>query len=214
MTEASPLGVRTLQELLDDVAAPVPDPGGGAASAVVLAVGVALAQMVAGYSPASDGAGPDPTERLHGLRADVLDLATVDGDASAGFASAIAVVGPGRDAAIAAAVRAAIVSALSIAEAAGRLLAELTALEAHAPTKVHADLQVAAALAAAVVRASAVNVGACLEMVVPTSPAASAGDADLADRIASLDALRERADAVVGRALAPGQRMDPLVGPA
>lgn len=213
MTEASPLGVRTLQELLDDVAAPVPDPGGGAASAVVLAVGVALAQMVAGYSPASDGAGPDPTERLHGLRADVLDLATVDGDASAGFASAIAVVGPGRDAAIAAAVRAAIVSALSIAEAAGRLLAELTALEAHAPTKVHADLQVAAALAAAVVRASAVNVGACLEMVVPT-PAGDAGDAGLTDRIAGLDALRERADAMVGRGTAPGQRMDPLVGPA
>lgn len=213
MTEASPLGARTLQELLDDVAAPVPDPGGGAASAVVLAVGVALAQMVAGYSPASDGAGPDPTERLHGLRADVLDLATVDGDASAGFASAIAVVGPGRDAAIAAAVRAAIVSALSIAEAAGRLLTELSALEAHAPAKVHADLQVAAALAAAVVRASAVNVGACLEMVVPT-PAGDAGDAGLTDRIAGLDALRERADAMVGRGTAPGQRMDPLVGPA
>lgn len=59
---------RPLRELLDDLAAQTPAPGGGSSAAWATAVAAALVEMAAAFSDR-------PTERARELRAQALDLA-------------------------------------------------------------------------------------------------------------------------------------------
>jgi formiminotetrahydrofolate cyclodeaminase len=66
----SGLGERRLSELLDDVAAATPAPGGGSSAALALALGAALVEMAAHL--ARD---PDAAARAGALRSEGLELA-------------------------------------------------------------------------------------------------------------------------------------------
>jgi methenyltetrahydrofolate cyclohydrolase len=189
--------LSTIVGFLDDVAAPRPDPGGGAASALVLATGVALAEMVTGYSPDLTATEPGLSARLAALRTDALALVDADAAASAGFAEALAMPAQTheRTRAVVAACLAAAESALRIADGATRLLTELRLLDRHGEPRVRPDVQVAAACAGTAVRASIANVHACLELA--RTSGATAGDllhamrrlADLPDHLAVADSL-------------------------
>lgn len=189
----------TIADFLDQVAAARPDPGGGAASAVVLATGVALAEMVAGYS--ADLLVNDPTlpGRLTALRAEAMSLVGADAAASAGFASAMAIQegDPARVVAVVTACVTAADSALAIAAVGGRLLTELRLLDRSGERRVHADVRVAAAAVGATIRASVANTQACLQLAQATG--ATAGDlVDIMRRLADLGELLDLADAIAG----------------
>lgn len=187
----------TIAGFLEQVAAARPDPGGGAASAVMLATGVALAEMVAGYSTELLAVEPTLPGRLTALRAEALALVDADAAASAGFATAAAL--PERDPARAVAVVTACVaaadSALAIAAVGGRLLPELRLLDRAGERRVHADVRVAAAAVGAAIRASVANTQACLQLAQASG--ATAGElvdmmrrlADLVEPLALADAL-------------------------
>lgn len=187
----------TVGELLDRVAAPRPDPGGGAASALMLATGAALAEMVAGYSVELSAADRTLPCRLRTLRAEALALVAVDAQASAAFAQSAALPDgdPRREAAIVASCLAAADSALAIAAVGVRLLVELRLLDREGERRVHADVRVAAAAVGATLRASIANTQTCLDLAQTTG--ATTSDllevmrrlADLAEPLGMADAL-------------------------
>lgn len=164
----------TLSGFLEQVAAARPDPGGGAASAIILATGVGLAEMVAGYSGDVVAADPYVPARLRSMRAQALALVAGDARASAGFARAMAMdaADPGRVDAVVNACVVAAESAMAIAGVAESLLAELDMLDRDGERRVHADVRVAAAAAGAALRASVANVQACLGLAGRTDPGA------------------------------------------
>ncbi|MDN4174999.1 cyclodeaminase/cyclohydrolase family protein [Nocardioides sp. SOB77] len=169
-----------------------PDPGGGAAAAVMLGLGAALAEMVAGY-PARPGAEPvtDVGPAARGLRDRALDLVARDAAASARLVAAWRSGGADlADAAVAAAGTSAEV--VDVATDAVPLLARL--LTDGNPPLV-ADVAVAAAALAAAARSGAVNLAGNLG----TAAEAGADDAVLAP-------LRRR----LGDAVAAGVRLDDL----
>lgn len=187
----------TIAEFLDDVAAARPDPGGGAASAVILATGVALAEMVAGYSTELLAIEPTLPGRLTALRAEALALVGTDAAASAGFASAMALPerDPARVVAVVSACLTAADSALAIAAVGGRLLIELRLLDRAGERRVHADVRVAAAAVGATIRASVANTQACLQLAQATG--ATAGElVDVMRRLADLGESLDLADAL------------------
>lgn len=179
--------MESVAGFLDALAAPRPDPGGGAASAVMLASGVALAQMVTGYSPDAVAADPALPGRLARLREAAAAMVDADARASAGFASALGLppTDPGRAKAVARACLDAAGSALAIADLARELLTDLALLDRLGERRVHADVRVAAAATGATVRASIANVEACLGLARTTGAVA----ADLRDVERRLDSL-------------------------
>jgi len=74
--------VETFDAWLDRLAAPGPDPGGGAAAGVMLALGSALAAKVAAYPPAAGADLGDVRAAADALRSRALDLVAADGAAS------------------------------------------------------------------------------------------------------------------------------------
>ncbi|CAM3416646.1 cyclodeaminase/cyclohydrolase family protein [Occultella aeris] len=192
---------------LDRLAAPQPDPGGGAAAGALLGVAAALASMVAGYStdwpngPASITALRRRTEEI---RARAADLVEADGAASARFAAAFRLpeASPGqrrdRDAAIVAASIAAALTAVELGRAGLDLMPDLAALATHGNPVVISDLGVAASTLAAALRASV------LMIEVDLACAARAGDSNgaglpLRAAITTLDAAATRAEAMSDR---------------
>lgn len=185
---------------LDRLAAPGPDPGGGAAAAVMLGLGSALAAMVAGYPPQPGGPDLVPTrEAADALRARALELVASDAAASArlvaAWRSGSADLAP---AAVAAAgTSAAIVAVAAAAEPLLGLLAE------HGSRLVLADVAAAAASYGAAVRVATVNLTGNLA----AAEDAGAGPDDLAPLAAAVgpaDALVARFDVLARLSRIPG----------
>jgi formiminotetrahydrofolate cyclodeaminase len=181
---------------LDRLAAPQPEPGGGAAAGALLGVAAALASMVAGYST-DWPTGPTPIaalrRRTEEIRARAEDLVEADGAASARFAAAFRLpeTSPGqrreRDAAIVAASIAAALTAVELGRAGLDLLPDLAALATHGNPVVISDLGVAASTLAAALRASV------LMIEVDLACAARAGDRAGLPLRAAITTLREAA---------------------
>lgn len=185
-----------------------PAPGGGAAAAVMAALGAALASMVAGYSTgAGGGFAPSPElvacmgrlgETARSLAAESLAAADEDARASTGFAAAFRLPARSeqevreRDATIDAATLVAARSSVAIGRLATQALVLLEDLVDDGNPLVLADVGVGAAAVAGALRAAAVNTEANL--------AAAAGPghgATLSSAVRELDDAAVRADAVV-----------------
>lgn len=154
-----------LGELLSHVAAKSPTPGGGAVASAVGALGAALGQMVVSYSlgkknlaahqPALERAAAYLT-RARGL---LLMLATEDAQAY-GRVNALSKLPEGdpQRAGLPEAERAAVEVPLAVMAAAVDLLREFDGLAPITNAQLHSDLEIAAILAEATVRAGACNV--------------------------------------------------------
>lgn len=192
------------QDFLDALAAPTPDPGGGAASAVVLGLAGALAAMVIGYSPQAIAVEPELGARVQRVRERAAELVHTDGAASAAFAQALRLPAgspaerTAREQAVVAACLVAADSALAVADEAAGLLADLRVLDRHGEPRVHADVRVAAAAVGAVLRASVANVETSVEHARATGATAAVLVAPLR-RLAVVVDLVEVADSVAAR---------------
>lgn len=185
---APDLATARLDDWLTALAAPVPDPGGGAASGVVIAAGAALVAMTAGYAAAPGG---EPVlAAASTVRTEALVAAAHDGRMSDALVAAFRLPAshPHRaDAIVEATVRAAEASA-ALVDAAASLTGPLTWLEVHGEPRVAPDVAVAARMLACGIRASAVNIRC------DTTSAEAAGAAgEVTARLRT--ALREALDA-------------------
>lgn len=152
------LAHERIGDWLTALAAPHPEPGGGAAAGLVIATGAALVAMTAGYAEGSAAAGI--LEAATRARGDALAAAEHDGRMSAALVAAFRSPEdePGRAAAIIeVTVRAADASA-GLVDIASALAAPLAWLETHGAPRVAPDVAVAARLLACGVRAAAVNI--------------------------------------------------------
>lgn len=162
---AEDLGGLSLTELLAHVAAKSPTPGGGAVASAVGALGAALGQMVVSYSLGKKNlaAHQPELERAAGYltRARELLLALATEDALAyGRVNALSKLPEGDPAraGLAEAERAAVEVPLAVMAAGVDLLREFEALAPRTNVQLHSDLEIAAILAEATVRAGACNV--------------------------------------------------------
>ena len=156
-THDAPLGAWT-----DRLAAAVPDPGGGAAAAVVAGIGAAVAAMADGY------ADDDRTDavRFERARAEAWAVADRDARASADLAEVFGADAADRDADRTRRIlEHAAESATAVTALVVDLAPALPALASRCPEPLRPDVAVAARLLAAGARAGAVNVranaGAC-----------------------------------------------------
>lgn len=146
----------SLTEWIEQLARPVGAPGGGAGSAIVLALGAATAAMAAGYAPEADGRTDvaAAAERAH-RRA----LSAADEDAAASARLSVVF----RDETTGAEQRVAILLAAAESSSAVIRVAEplepvVEWLAANGDPAVAADVGVAATNIAAAVRSSAINI--------------------------------------------------------
>lgn len=183
----APIASSRVGDWLDRLAAPVPDPGGGAASGLVIAAGASLVAMASGYAAES-------AERAHvhdaAVAAVTAALAAADQDAAQSGALVAAFrlpeTDPERRARILAASSEAAESSQAMVEIAATLLLPLRWLQREGASRLAPDVAVAARLLAAGIRAAAVNV-AC----DATSAAAFGAPGS---EIASLRARQRRAE--------------------
>lgn len=183
---------------LDELAAPIPAPGGGAASAVVLAIGAAVTGMAVGYAPD----GPDRERELRvttTVRADAVALADRDAAASAALIAAFRMVdGETARAERARTLEEATWSSLAVAEAAAPLAATLDWVSGRGEPRLRPDVVVGARTTVAAVRSAAATA---------RSNVASARDAGIdgaeIDRmtaaLASAEHLADTLDAIAER---------------
>ncbi|NQX34653.1 cyclodeaminase/cyclohydrolase family protein [Herbiconiux sp. VKM Ac-2851] len=160
-------GGSTVHDWVRRLAEPVGDPGGGAASGVMLGMACALTAMVAGYSrhehPLAAGA---IVERADARRERALDLADVDARESAEFGAAYHEPrGEHRDAAVRSAGSAAARISADLAELALEALDDLEALAPLAPAFLRPDVAVAAAALRAALTGARTNLAADLDEV-------------------------------------------------
>jgi formiminotetrahydrofolate cyclodeaminase len=207
-----------LREWTARLAAPVGDPGGGAAAGVMLALAASLASMASAYTaperydPAEHAAAGHARMHEHrseheheraaiasraaALRERALELADLDGDASQRFGEAFGIRDqPERESAIREASLDAATSSESLGDAALPLVDDLEWLHAHANPAVHADVVVAcAALHGALV-------GARANLVADTGILAShaGGDPGAGSARPQLDAAAARLTAAIAR---------------
>ena len=159
---------------LDDLASSSPSPGGGAAAALVGAMGAGLVSMVCNLTigrpryASVDGAMQKIRAEAEALRGVLTDLAEADARAYLGVAAAYRQAKDtdqdraARTIAIQAALRAASIPPLAAMDACRAILPLSLQVAAHGNPTVVSDAGVAAELAVAGVRASAVNVRANL----------------------------------------------------
>lgn len=150
---SSPVG-----DWLERLAAPVPDPGGGAAAGLVIAAGAALVEMTAGYASGAEGAGI--VGRASAARRAALAAAEEDGRMSAALVAAFRMPpdSEGRGAAIARTTARAAESSDALVQVAASLVAPLAWLEAHGEPRLAPDVAVAARMLACGIRSAAVNI--------------------------------------------------------
>jgi methenyltetrahydrofolate cyclohydrolase len=156
---------RRVVDLLDDVAARTPAPGGGAAAALTVALAAALAEMAARFSRERwAGAGRASSEAAS-LRHRAAPLAQADADAYAEVLRSrrLPPDDPDRPAAIAAAVERAVSVPLEIARAAAAVAALAADLVEHGNENLRGDAGAAVTLAAAAGRIAASLVSINLE---------------------------------------------------
>ncbi len=150
------------------------DPGGGAASGVILGLSAALMRMVAEYT--DDPRARQSAETLARRRQEALDAAEADGIRSAAFGAALALPsddpqreGRVRDAAIEAAESSAVLGAVGLG-----LLDELRPLVAVANPHLAADLAIAAETLATGIAGASINLRANLKIARKHGAAGSA----------------------------------------
>ncbi|MDZ8170968.1 cyclodeaminase/cyclohydrolase family protein [Microbacterium xanthum] len=149
-THDAPLGTWT-----DRLATPVPDPGGGAAAAVVTAIGAAVAAMADGYV---DDDRPDAA-RLREARTEAWAVADRDAQASADLAEVFAVAPAQRDPERCRRIlEQAAASATAVTDLVVGIAPALPRIAERCPDPLRPDIAVAARLLAAGARAGAVNV--------------------------------------------------------
>lgn len=193
----------TLRQWTERLARPVGDPGGGAASAVMLALASALTSMVAGYTHPSDAGGGDRDdaldvvalrERADARRERALELADVDAQSSREFGAAYhEPSGERRDRAVQTAGADAARTSDDVALLALEALDDLERLAPHAPHFLGADVGVAAAALRAAIAGARTTLAADLDELARHGGEPPAGlPADLArfdDALARITAL-------------------------
>ncbi|NYD69751.1 cyclodeaminase/cyclohydrolase family protein [Herbiconiux flava] len=160
-------GGASVRAWLGRLAEPVGDPGGGAASGVMLGMACALTAMVAGYSRHEHPlAARAIAERADARRERALDLADVDARESAEFGAAYHEPrGEPRDEAVRSAGSAAARTSADLAELALEALDDLEALAPLAPAFLRPDVAVAAAALRAALTGARTNLAADLDEV-------------------------------------------------
>lgn len=200
----SELSAARIDQWLEHLAAPVPEPGGGAAAGVVVATGAALVSMAAGY--AAPGEQRDSVlDAASRARREALTAAEHDGRMSAALVAAFR--RPPDDPDRARTVRETTVraaqSSAELVVVARRLEGPLAWLERSGEPRLAPDVAVAARMLACGIRSTAVNI------LCDISSAVEAGiDESTADRLrtalgealaaaAQLDALADRVTATL-----------------
>ncbi len=156
----------TVQELLSQIAAKTPAPGGGAVAPVVMALGAALGQMVLRFSEGKKSlAGHEELHReaiaaMEKFSNNALDLAEQDANAYSALNALWKLErdDPARKAQWADAVAAAIDAPMRVLVACNELLEMLDRLVGKTNKMLGSDLAIAAVLAEAAARAAAWNV--------------------------------------------------------
>lgn len=165
MTAAPSVPTSTpLDGWLARLAQPGGDPGGGAASGVILGLSAALLRMVAEYT--DDPRATQAAGRLARCRQEALDAAEADGAHSAAFGAALALPADDpqretrvRDAAIDAARSSAALGAVGLG-----LLEELRSIEGFANPHLGADLAIAAETLSTGIAGASINLRANLQI--------------------------------------------------
>ncbi|MBX3356127.1 MAG: cyclodeaminase/cyclohydrolase family protein [Phycisphaeraceae bacterium] len=208
-SSAAPAGVAamTVEAFIEALAAKTPVPGGGAAAALALAQGSALAAMVVAYSlgkaslAAHQTALEEARRALEQQRRHAVQLADDDASAYARLNAAMALPkdDPTRASRIAEAARSAIVPPREILDSAAELLERVSSLVPITAPMLRSDLGVAGALAHAAAEGGALNIRANLSLLASDRESVDrASGAALARALAaraSLDAALERAAA-------------------
>jgi formiminotetrahydrofolate cyclodeaminase len=162
----------TVEEWTSALAESTGDPGGGAASGVMLAIAAALTSMVAGYTkPAPDREGElaDLVERALELRRTALRLADDDAAASSSFGAAFRLEpGEERERAIQEASAEAARASAALGARADRAIVDLEWLAAHGNPTLVADLAVACGALRAAVSGARTNVSFDLASLTST----------------------------------------------
>lgn len=155
----APFAATPLSRFLEHLAAPVPDPGGGAAAGVVIATGAALVQMTAGYA----APGPDRDRALAAAaraRHDALAGAEADARVSGALVAAFRLPEetPDRAERIRTATLDAAASSVALVDIAAALTDALVWLESHGEARLAPDVAVAARMLACGIRSTAINI--------------------------------------------------------
>lgn len=193
------LSRRPLGDLLADLAAKSPTPGGGAAASAVAALAAALGSMVLAYSVGRkalaehDAGNRAAAGRLGAARERLLDLAEEDARAYALLAelNRLTPDDPRRRAERPAAVQAAIDAPMQVLEEAARLLADFEALAGTTNRYLRSDLAIAGVLAEAAVASAAWNVRINLPELAD-DPRRARIEASVASVVASAASARDR----------------------
>lgn len=194
MSDDAPVSASTpLADWLAELAQPTGAPGGGAASAVLLATSAALLRMVAEYTP-DDARASECAERLASRRTEVLDAAHTDGLRSAELGAALnrSADDPDRDVRVRDAACAAARASQLIGHVGHALVSELRLLSQISKPPLAADVAVAAAALAAGISGAAINLRADLQLA-RRHGAASAAVTEFQAEVRSLGIARSAA---------------------
>ena len=195
----SALAASRIDDWLQQLSAPVPDPGGGAAAGIVIATGAALVAMAAGYAPAEAAA--EIAAAATRVRGDALTAAEHDGRMSGRLVAAFRrpIDDPERGEALRTATVAAADAGADLVALAASLEGPLLWLERFGEARLAPDVAVAARMLACGIRSTAVNIRG------NTTSAAGAGvDASTLQR---LRAAGERAEQAAARLDAVAERV-------
>lgn len=197
------LATSRIDDWLERLAAPVPEPGGGAAAGVVIATGAALVAMAAGYCAGAERDGV--VAAATAARQSALDAAEHDGRMSAALVAAFRRDDndPGRPVAIVQSTVGAARASAALVAVAASLLPALAWLEAHGVSRLAPDVAVSARLLAGGIRASAVNIRCDATSAVDAGASSAvieelhAALTDAEDAAARLETLAERLTATL-----------------
>lgn len=200
MEDSAPVPVSTpLSRWLAELAQSDADPGGGAASGVMLALSAALLRMVAGYT-ADDPDASECARRLVARRQQALAAAESDGMCSAELGAALRLpdAHPERDARVREAAVAAARSSAVLGEVGVGLVGELRLLAEIGNPNLAADLAVAAESLSAGIAGAWINLRANVQLAQKHSADASDVDA-LEQGGRDLDSARSNAGEIARR---------------
>lgn len=180
MAEADPSDTRAsipLEQWLDRLGEATGAPGGGSASAVMLALAAGLLRMVAEYTPGSDEAKASG-QRLLVLRTRALHASDADSEASVALGAALALPteDPARESRLLRAAVDGARSSVEVGEVGIALVAELDVLGRVGNHHLDADLAVAREALRAGLGGALVNLRANLDLVAAHS--AGSGEAE------------------------------------
>ncbi|MDX2377671.1 cyclodeaminase/cyclohydrolase family protein [Microbacterium sp. LRZ72] len=191
-------GAIGIASWLERLAATAPAPGGGAAAAMTLAIGAAVAEMAAGYA-AAESHRTAALSAAADVRARALGAADRDAAASARLVAAYRLPdGDAADAERAGALAEAAGASLAIAAAAASLEPTLRWLAVYGDERLAPDVVVAARTVAAALRAAAATARSSLSALPAGNAAREDGDRAELDAVTLADELDDLAGRVTG----------------